>query len=223
MTVTDAARAGSAGLPLSARLRSGTRADHEAAETAPFVERLMSGALTRDAYVDLAVQQHAVYTALEEVGDALRAATPAAASVVLEELRRVPSIEDDLAFLLGPGWAARVRVLPATERYAAHLRERCRTLPRWVAHAYTRYLGDLSGGQIIHRMMQRHYGLGEDGLSFYRFAAAPRVKPFKDEYRERLDALPLTEAQRDEVVAEAQRAFALNRDVFVDLGAVHLT
>lgn len=221
MTVTDAAAPPDADLPLSARLRAGTRTDHEAAETTPFVEHLMSGALTRDAYVDLAVQQHAVYVALEQVGDALLRTQPVAATVVLEELRRVPSIEDDLAFLVGPDWRARVRVLPATARYAAHLREHCTTLPRWAAHAYTRYLGDLSGGQVVQRMVQRHYGVGEDGLSFYRFTAAPRVKPFKDEYRARLDALPLTEEQRAEVVDEARRAFALNRDVFADLGAVH--
>ncbi|QGQ19833.1 biliverdin-producing heme oxygenase [Cellulomonas sp. JZ18] len=222
MTVADAARVPcDPDLPLSVRLRTGTRADHEAAERSAFVEHLLSGALTRDAYVDLAVQQHAVYTALEEVGDALLATTPDASAVVLEDLRRLPSIEDDLAFLLGADWPARARVLPATARYAAHLREHATTLPRWVAHAYTRYLGDLSGGQVVHRMMQRHYGLGEQGLSFYRFAAAPRVTPFKDEYRDRLDALPLTEEQRREVVDEARRAFALNRGVFADLGAVH--
>ena len=126
-----------------------------------------------------------------------------------------------LAFLVGTDWAERITIHPATERYVARLREVGTSLPAYAAHAYTRYLGDLSGGQIIKRMMERHYGLGPDGLAFYTFDEIPKSKPFKDVYRERLDALDLTDAQLAETVAEAKRAFRLNSALFAELGAIH--
>lgn len=207
--------------PLSTLLREGTRPEHEAAEQTGFVEALMAGRLDRAAYTDLAVQQHAIYTALEAASAQIRT-QPGGEAIVFDELTRIPSIEADLAFLLGPDWAQQMRVLPAAERYAARLRETGTSLPAYAAHAYTRYLGDLSGGQIIQRMLQRHYGFGEEGVSFYHFADIPKPKPFKDAYRERLDALELDEDARAAAVAEAKQAFEYNRALFAELGELHL-
>lgn len=216
-TVADA----SADVPLSAALRTGTRDEHEAAERSTFVEHLVGGTLALSGYVDLAAQQHAVYRALEAAGDRLVAAG-ADGGLVFPELERVPAIEADLAHLVGDDWRARVRVLPATADYVARLEEVGDDLPRYAAHAYTRYLGDLSGGQVLKRMIERHHGLDGEGVSFYDFPQIHRLKPFKDVYRERLDALDLTPAQRAEVVEEARLAFRLNRAMFADLGVAHV-
>jgi heme oxygenase (biliverdin-producing, ferredoxin) len=206
-------------VPLSTLLREGTRAEHEAAEGSRFVEELLGGHLTVQAYAELARQLHAVYAALEEVGDAV-AATPEGAGVVFDELRRVPALEADLAHLLGPTWRDG-EVLPATAAYVACVREIGAAAGPYVAHSYTRYLGDLSGGQVIGRMVQRHYGVADAGVGFYAFPAVPKPKPFKDLYRSRVDALALTEAEREAVVAEARRAFRHNRALFAALGERH--
>jgi heme oxygenase len=207
--------------PLSAALRAGTREGHENAERSPFVEHLVSGRLDVAAYTDLAAQQLAVYTALEAAGSALRAAGDDGA-LVFDELERVPAIEADLAHLLGPAWRDQVRTLPATTAYVERLHAVAGDLPAYAAHAYTRYLGDLSGGQILQRMIERHYGLSGAGLTFYDFPQIHKLKPFKDVYRERLDALDLTPGQRAAVVEEARLAFRLNQAMFADLGAVHV-
>ena len=115
-----------------------------------------------------------------------------------------------------------MRVLPATQVYADRLAQTADSLPRYAAHAYTRYLGDLSGGQIIKRMLQRHYGFTSEGIAFYDFPEIHKLKPFKDVYRERLDALPLDDEARAAVVEEARLAFRLNADVFGELGAAHV-
>ncbi len=206
--------------PLSTLLRAGTRAEHEAAEGATFVEDLLAGRLTVRAYADLALQLHAVYTALEEVGEQVRR-TPAGAGVVFDELLRVPALEADLAHLLGPGWRAQAGPLPATVAYADRIRSGGTDVGRYVAHAYTRYLGDLSGGQVIGRTVQRHYDVEDAGVGFYAFPAVPRPKPFKDLYRARIDALALTEAQCHQVVDEARVAFRHNRALFAALGERH--
>lgn len=49
-----------------------------------------------------------------------------------------------------------------------------------LAHAYVRYLGDLSGGQTIRRTIGKAYGLDEAsgaGLSFYAFKELKSAKP----------------------------------------------
>lgn len=206
---------------LSASLREGTRAEHEKAESTGFIEALMSGKLSVAAYADLAAQQWAIYGALESASSRV-SIHPEGASLVFDELERTTAIEQDLAFLLGPQWSRAITIRPATRSYVAALSDIEADVALYAAHAYTRYLGDLSGGQIVKRMLEQHYGLGPEGLAFYTFNNIPKAKPFKDLYRERLDALTLTPGQVERTVAEACEAFRMNSAVFADLGAVYL-
>lgn len=208
--------------PLSLLLRSGTRDEHQAAESMAFVDRLMAGDLSAAAYTDLTAQLLPIYRALEQVGDSLRS-DPIGGTLVFEELRRAPRLEHDLAELAGPQWEQRPDVStphPATIAYCERIRSG--GLTGYIAHAYTRYLGDLSGGQVIARMVQRHYGVPAEALTFYQFPEIDKIKPFKDVYRARLDALPLTPEQQAEVIAESREAFRANRELFAVLGATHL-
>ncbi len=221
--MTATASRPAAGDSLSAQLRAGTRDDHQAAESSAFVDRLLAGDLTAAAYTDLAAQLLHVYRALEQVGDAF-ADDPVGSTIVFEELRRAPALEHDLATLAGADWAQRPDVRtphPVTAAYTARIL--AGGLTGYVAHAYTRYLGDLSGGQVIARMVSRHYGVPQEALTFYRFPEIDKLKPFKDVYRARLDALELTAEQRLAVVAESREAFRANRELFTALGAAHLS
>lgn len=206
---------------LSVALREGTRAEHAAAEATTFVDDLLTGRLDVAAYVGLAVQHHAIYTALETAGARLARQDQRAAAVVLAELHRVPAIEGDLRHLLGTTRCPQPVVLAATRDYADHLLTTAAHLTLWTAHAYTRYLGDLSGGQVIHRALQQQYGLADAGLSFYRFPGSAGVKPLRDRFRARLDALPLSPQEQADVVTEARVAFAYNRAVLAALGTAH--
>ncbi|KGM12031.1 heme oxygenase [Cellulomonas bogoriensis 69B4 = DSM 16987] len=205
---------------LSARLRAGTQDQHRRAESTPFITALMGGDLHVEAYTDLAVQHHALYTALEAGGRAVAGAP--GGSIVMPELVRAAAIDTDLTHLVGPDWRDRTRVLPSTTRYVTHLRRVAVTLPGFVAHAYTRYLGDLSGGLAVRAMLRRHYQVPDEALHFYSFPTVTAPKVFKDGYRARIDSLPLTPLEQDQVVAEAQVAFDHNTAVFTELGDRHL-
>ncbi len=205
--------------PLSEQLRTATRPQHEHAETRGFVTELMGGALSREAYADLATQHHAIYTALEAAGARL-AGDAVVGPFVMDALLRVPSLEADLVLLRGVDGRDRAVLLPATTVYVERLEAITRG-EELLAHHYTRYLGDLSGGQIIARLLQRHYGMTPDELTFYTFTEIPKPKPFKDAYRALLDAAPLTPAGIDAVVAEAKVAFDLNAALFTDLAPLH--
>ncbi len=137
-----------------------------------------------------------------------------------DELLRVPSLEADLEFLRGPSWRDTVSALPATTRYVERLREVAYEWPAgFVAHHYIRYMGDLSGGQIIRRMLERAYGYSTEGLQFYTFDEIPKPKVFKDTYRATLDAAPLSPEDQQRVIDEVNLAYRLNGALFADLEA----
>lgn len=90
----------------------------------------------------------------------------------------------------------------------------------YVAHHYTRYLGDLSGGQIIRDKAERTWGFARkgDGVRFYVFEEIANPAAFKRAYRELLDGIRADDLDKQRVVAECKRAFALNTAVFRALG-----
>jgi len=216
-------------VPLSALLRERTRAAHGEANSEQFIEELLSGGLSRAAHADLSAQLLPVYEALEEASAALgddqgsenQGSDNRGAGLVFTELARVPALERDLAFLYGPAWRDEIRILPSTRAYADHIREVGGSLPHYAAHSYTRYLGDLSGGQIVKRMMKQHYGLEEEGVAFYTFPDIPKVKVFKDAYRDALDQLDLDDDEVTATLDETLLAFTLNRAVFTELAEIH--
>lgn len=201
--------------PVSVLLKEATQEAHTRAETTAFVTDLMSGRLSVAAFTALAAQHRAIYTALEALGHRV-ADHPGAAALVRPELERTAALTEDLRTLTGGGEAP--PVLASTEDYV-HRLSTLDDLPGYAAHAYTRYLGDLSGGQAIKRMMQRHYGMAEEGLTFYTFTQIAKIPPYKAAYRTALDELPLDEAGRERLVVEARAAFRYNEAVFVELGS----
>ena len=108
---------------------------------------------------------------------------------------------------------------PSVARYAERIEQAREWGGLYVAHHYTRYLGDLSGGLAIGRIVARTYGVGPEALAFYAFPGIPKPKPYKDAYRARLDALPLDEAHKQRVLQEVRAGFALNTAFFTELAA----
>ena len=134
-------------------------------------------------------------------------------------IRDRPAIEADLAFLIGDDWSHRITARPATTAYCDRIRAVCFDEPDgFVAHHYTRYLGDLSGGQAIGRILDRTFELDGAGIAFYAFPEIPKPKVYKDGYRARLDALGLTAEEQERVVTEVKTAFRLNQALFAELG-----
>ncbi|MYS24643.1 heme oxygenase [Streptomyces sp. DvalAA-14] len=208
--------------PFSTVIRAASRDRHTEAENSAFMGDLLGGRLGVEAFARYTEQLWFVYRALEEGGAAL-AGDPVAGPFLRPELLRLSALERDLDHLLAPGWRARATALPATARYAARITRLAATWPAgYVAHHYTRYLGDLSGGQLIRDTAEKTWGFRHkgDGVRFYVFEAIANPAAFKRDYRALLDDLPVGEAERGRVVDECGTAFALNTAVFADLAAV---
>ncbi|MGY4993783.1 biliverdin-producing heme oxygenase [Streptomyces sp. 900105245] len=204
----------------SSLIRTASHAQHAAAENSAFMSDLLGGRLGVDAYARYTEQLWFVYEALESAAEHLTA-DAVAGPFVRPELLRLPALERDLAHLRGPGWRAGLSALPATRAYADRVRECAERWPGgYVAHHYTRYLGDLSGGQIIRDRAEKTWGFARkgDGVRFYVFEEIANPAAFKRGYRELLDAIGVDDLERQRVVGECRRAFALNTAVFRALG-----
>lgn len=207
---------------LSAALKTGTAESHEAAENVHFVRNFIRGEIDRELYKELVAGLYHTYAALERLLD-LHAPGHFGTCHFPLELGRLESLREDMEYWHGDDWdrpgSACSVPSPAVRDYVDRLEEVAAMEPLLLlSHAYTRYLGDLSGGKVLSRIARRALRLdGHDGLAFYDFERVPSAKAFKDAYRGSMDGLDLTEREVGRVVAEANVAFALNMRVFEEL------
>ena len=202
---------------LSDALREGSTAEHRAAEASPFVSDLLAGRATRRQYAGYLLRLRVVYDALETAVHRHRH-HPAVSAVYDEGLTRTGALDRDLAH-----WSpasAREPESAAASHYRVRIEAAAVAPELLVAHHYTRYLGDLSGGQILQRALAAARDGDDTGLAFYDFPEVPKPVPYKRDYRDRLDALPLTGAQRRALVEEVRLAFRLNRGLLDEVAAL---
>jgi len=202
---------------LSSVIRERSKDAHSSSEGASFMSTLLRGERTRDDYISLVAQHFFIYRALENATERMRH-DPIAARFISDSLTRLPALESDLEFLLGGDWRERIAPLPATARYVARIDQVGSTwVGGFVAHHYTRYLGDLSGGIHIGRVLKRQFGFDTNGIGFYLFGDIADPAEFKNVYRDELDAAPWDEAEKQRVIAEVLTAYRFNTEVFEDL------
>ncbi|MBU2668570.1 biliverdin-producing heme oxygenase [Actinoplanes bogorensis] len=202
---------------LSVRVRRNTVGDHDAAQRSGFLDALAAGRLPWEAYADLTAQHWFIYEALESAATTM-ADDPVVGTFLFPELRRLPSLEADLRYLYGPRWADHLFALPSTTTYCTRLRHVAHLAATgFVAHQYTRYIGDLSGGQYLGPAIAQSYGLpAADGHRFFLFNGVdPRA--FKDHYRALLDSVPWSPHEQEEFITEVAEAYRLNIGVLTEL------
>ena len=128
-------------------------------------------------------------------------------------LARASALSSDISFLLGvsnsswkthPAHQTLISSPPlALHAYISRLTHLIEEEPRrLLAHSYVRYMGDLSGGQMMKRNIRKAYGLmDERGTSFYEFgimgsegksnpstANMDEIKRIKEWFRTGIDA-----------------------------------
>ena len=203
---------------LASQLREGTKKAHTMAENTGFVSCFLKGVVDKASYRTLVADLWHVYSAMEEEIGRLRE-HPVVGPIAFPELNRREALEQDLAYYYGPEWRQQAQATPGAQAYVARIRQVAQERPELlVGHHYTRYIGDLSGGQILKNIAQKAMNLGEhDGLRFYEFDAIADEKAFKANSRATLDALPIDQDTADRIVAEANHAFHCNMVMFKEL------
>ena len=201
---------------LAERLRAETRELHRSAERTDFMATLLHGRMGRPAYRALLGNLYAVYAALEPALHR-HAGHPAIALLDLAALARAQPLADDIATLDTDG-SDRIAVgeVPACRAYVARLGELAASQPALLlAHAYVRYLGDMSGGQMLRGIVARSMQLpGHVGTAFYDFGDLAATALLTSRFRSAIDAVQVDE---DAMVAEAQSAFERHCRMFDEL------
>lgn len=204
--------------PLADRLRLETRDLHAAAERSGVMVELLQGRLPLHRYRAMLRNLHTIYAALERALDARRS-DPRVAPLRFPDLYRAQSLASDLQDLAGPGANDDAVDEEAATAYAGRLAHiaRCRS-PALVAHAYVRYLGDLHGGQLLKRAVERAYGRdgGQIGTRFYEFGSDD-VQLLRHDFRLALASVPATPDESDLIVTEARWAYAQHQRLFEQL------
>ncbi|MEL6345107.1 MAG: biliverdin-producing heme oxygenase [Myxococcota bacterium] len=201
---------------LSAMLRQATAIAHRNAENRRFVRALLKGQISQAVYARYLTSLVLGYRVLE---DALqRDAHPTHHPFRDPALYRVAPLIADIQHYAPRTPPAPVR---AAMRWADHLQQLREDAPvRLLSHLYTRYLGDLSGGQIIGERLIRVYGLSDHrGVQFYDFPQIADTNRMKQHLRSGIDAVgaSLHEAEQQAVLDEAVRAFEMSAAIFDDL------
>ena len=203
---------------LATMLREGTKKSHTMAENVGFVKCFLKGVVEKKSYRKLVTNLYFVYSAMEEEMERLRE-HPIVSKIYFSELNRKQSLEKDLYFYYGSNWKEEIAISEAGKAYVQRIHEIANSQPELlVAHSYTRYLGDLSGGQILKKISQRAMNLSDgEGTAFYEFDDIPDEKAFKDNYRQVMNDLPVDMKTAEEIVEEANDAFGMNMKLFNEL------
>lgn len=206
---------------LANQLREGTKHSHTLAENTAFMKCFIKGIVEKEPLRKLLANLYFVYSTLEEELQRYHAHA-VVGSIYFPELNRKAKLEEDLAFYYGEDWRDRISPSEEGQKYVDRIREVAATQPeRLIAHAYVRYMGDLSGGQALKNIIRSALELPPNqGTGLHEFDALPTVeakRDFKFKYRDTLNALPIDDAIAQQIVDEANYAFELNRDVVHEL------
>ena len=208
MTVSD----------FSKQLKEGTKKSHTMAENTSFVKNFLKGVVNPESYRKLVADLYFVYRAMEDEVEKLKD-HPCIGPIKFDELNRTISLEKDLIYYYGVDWRDKISPTSSCQMYVDRIRTVADESPELlVGHHYTRYLGDLSGGQILKGIAEKTLDLPEgEGLNFYEFPTIVDRKGFKESYRTTLDTLPIDQSTANKIIVEANYAFRLNMYMFDEL------
>jgi heme oxygenase len=206
---------------LAMKLRLGTQQAHTDSENLGFMKCFVKGVVDRDCFIQLLRNFYFVYSELETAIEKHKQ-HPVINLIYFPELNRQSSLEQDMLFYYGNQWHKRITPSPAAQAYIARIQQIYTHEPALLlAHSYTRYLGDLSGGQMLQKIAQSALKLsGYEGTSFYNFQQIPDKQAFKEKYRQALDKLSIDDKTTDKIVAEANHAFKLNMQILKELESI---
>ena len=203
---------------LAGKLRVGTQKSHTAAENVGFMKCFVKGVVDKDCFAKFLSNLYFVYSALES-GIKNYKEHPVIGVMYFPELNRRDALVKDMEFYYGNQWQGQIKPSPATQIYLQRLHQLVTQAPELlIGHTYTRYMGDLSGGQMLQAVAQSGLKLqGFQGTSFYNFEQISDKKAFKDKYRTALNSVPVDDVTAEKIVAEANYAFQLNMQMVQEL------
>lgn|SRR3989338_874078 len=199
---------------LTTDLYQGTRNKHKEAENTDFMKKFIAGKINKAQYIKYLFNMYLIYSNLEQ-----QLENNINNSVINNiyfpyELNRSDSIKKDLILLCGNDFMYKIKPLSSTLKYIERIVYCGQNNPDLLlSHVYTRYMGDLYGGQILKNKVKKIMGLNDmDALNFYTFANIYNIKQFIYEYKYIINNLQIPSPYI--FVDEANLSFQFNIDIF---------
>jgi heme oxygenase len=194
---------------LSEMLRERTRRLHGIAERSGVVADILQRQCDRGGYALLLRNLLPAYERLEEeLSD--RMSHPILGVFAHRSLRRSDRLRTDLRNIEGADWERSLPLLESGVAYAASIAQAAAGDGlRLVSHAYVRYFGDLSGGQVLKKLLGKSLSLPAAALTVYDFPDG-HTQTAKARLRDALDRTGRVTDDPHTLVIEAMTAFAHN-------------
>ncbi|XP_068096282.1 heme oxygenase 1 [Hyperolius riggenbachi] len=205
---------------LSEAIKEATKEVHKEAEDTEFMRNFQKGQVSLHEFKLVMSSLYFIYKALEEEIEHNKDSPVFLPLYFPLELSRKAALEEDLEYFYGPLWREKIICPQSTKNYVARLHHIGSNEPELlVAHSYTRYLGDLSGGQVLKKIAQKALQLPAtgEGLAFFTFDNIASATKFKQLYRSRMNSLEVNNATKQRILQEAKIAFKLNIKLFEEL------
>ncbi len=202
-----------------AQIKAATDENHRAAEESKFIVDLMSGQSSTLNYYRYMAALAPIYARMEATFQE-RSAEGIFQYFDHRALDRFNKIESDLEFLaqeldLPKDWREKNQ-FNSINTYLARIRPET-TDARLLAHHYIRYLGDLSGGRIIGRILQKHYSLQAEAMNFYNFDEIGDPVFYKRRYRDLLNLVQMSDTEKEEFLDEVVILYKITKAIFEEL------
>lgn len=193
---------------LTDRMKERTKQIHQDVTFRPFLEKIRREEADERSYCQYLTDLRAVFEELEFELSFLPTDS-ALSGLYVANLCRKEAISNDIAQFqiesLESGKAAK--------EYVRHLKEIGSKKPHLLAaHAYTHFLALLFGGQLLGGHVRKKW---ENAAQMYDFndllkeTGCKATRDYANQYKDKLNQIPFTAAEQEELVEEAQAAFEM--------------
>lgn len=194
---------------------------HKELEQSPLIKKIMEALISEDEYSRYLVALHGIYTSLE-AGLEKNNRNPCIKPLCIPELYRSEPLKSDLScFKVHFRYPGKV-----LQNYQRYIQEIAFKEPiKLISHAYTRYMGDLYGGQKMKKKIEE---LWDKAVAFYDFGKLVEVYQLKQptmfvrQYTNIINQLPVEEENYLTLISEIDAAFLWHKRIFEELSSESL-
>ncbi len=198
---------------LTTRLKDDNWALHQIAERQETPASLIKGTMPVEGYTHMLAQQLLVNDALDHAIREALPREPRLSALIAEEQYLAQYLVEDLHYFEID--TENIEPTPGTRRFVEHI-DAHRDQPLHLLGLHYVRLGACNGNSFVARVVRKAYNLPDErlGTRYYDpFGAEQRSKWY--EFKDALDALPLTPEQQEEVFGGTREAYvyAINMDL----------
>jgi heme oxygenase len=188
---------------------------HELSKDSNFATKIMGGEWSPLAFVEWQRALHPIYVALEEIMIKNRK-DPSLHLFDHRKLDRRNRIAHDLS-TFGVDPVKEPSSVPCVSDYVSAVVSAGESPQRIMAYHYTRYMGDMIGGQVISRTLKEKYGMEDNSLTCYDFSDIGDLFHYRKTYKAVLNLIPWSDEERRSFIEEVKVAYEVNANLFKEL------